>query len=73
MRSPRSARYDGAMMLRLMFAAFAGVLFHAAAFAAEPIFPSGSRIGIVPPPGMTMSTAFQGFEDTAHGAVLVMS
>lgn len=44
-----------------------------AALAAEPVFPPGSRIGLVPPAGMALSAAFQGFEDRARGAVLVVS
>jgi hypothetical protein len=42
-------------------------------FAAEPVFPPGSRIGLTPPDGMALSAAFQGFEDRAHGALLVLS
>jgi hypothetical protein len=72
MRSLISARYDGGM-IRLLAALIAAALFHSAALAAEPVFPPGSRIGIVPPPGMTVSRSFQGFEDRAHGAVLVLS
>ena len=30
---------------------------------AEPLFPVGSPIGMAPPPGMTPSNSFQGFED----------
>jgi hypothetical protein len=33
------------------------------AAAAEVVFPVGSAIGLVPPPGMTASTRFPGFED----------
>jgi hypothetical protein len=33
------------------------------AAAAEPIFPTASRIGMIPPPGMSASAAFPGFED----------
>ena len=40
---------------------------------AQPVFPPGSRIGIVPPPGMTPSDRFQGFEDSARGVVLVVT
>ena len=40
---------------------------------AEPVFPPGSRIGLVPPPGMTPSASFQGFEDRASGAMLVVT
>lgn len=40
---------------------------------AQPIFPPGSRIGIVPPPGMAASDRFQGFEDRARGVLLVVT
>jgi hypothetical protein len=43
------------------------------AFATEPVFPPGSRIGLVPPAGMVPSSAFQGFEDRARGAMLVVT
>ena len=33
------------------------------ATAADPIFPLGSQIGMVPPPGLAASTSFPGFED----------
>ena len=60
------------MCLRLVLACgFA--LFASLAGAAEPVFPPGSRIGLVPPPGMTASKAFQGFADPARGAVLVIT
>jgi hypothetical protein len=44
-----------------------------AAFATEPVFPPGSRIGLVPPAGMVPSNAFQGFEDRARSAMLVVT
>jgi len=44
-----------------------------AALAAEPVFPPGSRIGLVPPAGMVASSAFQGFENRAKGAMLVVT
>src|ERR1043165_3225725 len=40
---------------------------------AEPVFPLGLRIGIVPPPGLVASTSFQGFEDREHNVAMVMS
>jgi hypothetical protein len=61
------------MMLLRLFIVFAFALLAAPATAAEPVFPPGSRIGLVPPPGMTASRAFQGFEDRARGAVLVIT
>jgi hypothetical protein len=45
----------------------------AAPCVAQPVFPPGSRIGITPAPGMTPSTSFQGFEDRAKGAMLVLT
>ncbi|HKS64976.1 MAG TPA: hypothetical protein VJT13_24970 [Xanthobacteraceae bacterium] len=58
-------------LVRLLLAAALALLSSLAL--AQPIFPPGSRIGIVPPPGMTKSDRFQGFEDRARGAVLVVT
>jgi hypothetical protein len=44
-----------------------------AAHAAGLEYPPGSRIGLVPPPGMTASTRFQGFEDPPRGAVMAIT
>jgi hypothetical protein len=41
--------------------------------AADPIFPTGSRVGLVPPPGMVMSKTFQGFEDVAKDAAMLVA
>ena len=35
----------------------------APAFAADPVFPLGSRMGFVPPPGFVASKRFPGFEN----------
>jgi hypothetical protein len=43
------------------------------AMAAEPIFPTGSRIGIVPPPGMVTSRNFIGFEDPQKNAAILFT
>ena len=40
------------------------------AAAAEAIFPTASRIGLVPPPGMQASTSFSGFEDRDSNAFI---
>jgi hypothetical protein len=37
---------------------------------AEPQFPLASRLGMVPPKGMTLSTAFQGFEDEKNNVFI---
>ena len=38
------------------------------AWPAQPTFPIGSRLGLVPPSGMTPSRTFEGFEDIAKNA-----
>jgi hypothetical protein len=40
---------------------------------AEPVFPLGLRIGLVPPPGMAASTTFQGFEDRNRNVAMILS
>lgn len=60
------------MPLRFLLVLFICV-FGTAALAAEPVFPLGSRVGLVPPSGMTPATAFQGFEDRANRVVLLIS
>jgi len=41
--------------------------------AAEPIYPTGSRVGLVPPDGMVKSEAFNGFEDPQKNAAIVIA
>jgi hypothetical protein len=40
--------------------------------AAEPIFPAGLRVGMVPPPGMVPSTRFPGFEDADKSIAILI-
>jgi hypothetical protein len=47
-------------------------LFAAPAFAAETVYPAGSRIGLAPPPGMTVSKGFVGFEDRERNVAIIM-
>ena len=48
------------------------------ALCAEPaapaavVFPVGSRVGLVPPPGMVVSKTFPGFMDPANNAGIVI-
>jgi hypothetical protein len=60
-----------------MATAFAGALaflvFAAPARAADPVFPTGSLVGLVPPDGMVMSKNFLGFEDVDKGAVILIA
>jgi hypothetical protein len=37
---------------------------------AGALFPLGSRLGLVPPPGMVLSQTFQGFEDTQNNVFI---
>jgi hypothetical protein len=56
------------------FGAAAGLLISALpARAADPIYPTASRVGLVPPAGMTVSTRFPGFEDTARNASILIA
>jgi len=41
--------------------------------AADPVFPPGSRVGLVPPAGLVVSREFAGFEDRAHKAAIVVA
>jgi hypothetical protein len=51
-----------------------GYLFAAhAAHAAEVVYPPGSRLGLVPPPGMAMSSNFFGFEDPDSNAAITLT
>ncbi len=43
------------------------------ATAAEAIFPAGSRLGLVPPPGMVASRIFQGFQEPGTNAVILLT
>jgi hypothetical protein len=42
-------------------------------FAAEPTFPAGSRLGLVPPPAMVASRTFAGFQDPATNATILLT
>jgi hypothetical protein len=44
----------------------------APAHAAEALFPTGSLIGFVPPPGFTVSKHFPGFENSDNGGSIVL-
>jgi len=41
--------------------------------AADPVFPPGSRIGLVPPAGMVTSTTFAGFADPDNKAAIIIA
>jgi hypothetical protein len=44
------------------------------AHAADPVYPTGSRVGLAPPAGMEVSTNFFGFEDRdSKGAIVIVT
>jgi hypothetical protein len=54
----------------VLFVAFA---LAAPAWAADPIFPPGSRIGLVPPSGMVTSNTFAGFADQNNDTAIMLA
>jgi hypothetical protein len=51
-----------------------GLSFIAApALAADPIYPTGSRVGLVPPAGMVKSDKFDGFADPSQEAAILIN
>src|SRR5262245_20614551 len=73
MRLPHSARYNAPMQFQLPLALLVCLSLASAALAGEPVFPPGSRVGLVPAAGMALGTSFQGFEDRANRVVLLVS
>jgi hypothetical protein len=57
----------------VLAAALACLLLAPAAQAADPIFPVGSRVGLVPPAGMVVSKSFLGFEDVAKDSAMLIA
>lgn len=57
----------------LTAAAFGFILSLQAAFAAEAVFPPASRLGLVPPPDMTLSKRGSGFENEERAAVITFA
>src|SRR5579863_1606293 len=48
-------------------------VFATAATAADAVFPPGSRVGLVPPPGMVSSNTFDGFADPEKDAAILIT
>jgi len=51
----------------------AAIVAAAPARAADPIFPTGSRLGLVPPTGMVASETFDGFADPGKDAAILIA
>ena len=58
--------------LAALFAVLVLVAFAPPALADEVVYPVGSRVGLAPPPGMTTSENFYGYEDRANQVGIVM-
>ena len=54
-------------------AAFALLVNAAPARAADPVFPTASLLGLVPPPGMVASKSFPGFEDVDKDTAILLT
>ena len=55
-----------------LFAALAAVTLAAPAYAADPVFPVNSRIGLAVPAGFTPSNKFPGFENPGASAAILL-
>jgi hypothetical protein len=60
------------LLLVLTLALGAAPLLAAPVQAVEVIFPVGSRVGLVPPAGLAVSTHFLGFEDPEHNVAILL-
>lgn len=61
------------MTLRSLSAALVLTALAAApALGADAIFPPGSKLGLVPPPGLKASETFRGFEDRANNTAILL-
>jgi hypothetical protein len=71
-RSTRTCAGFGARCVVAALAMLASML-AMPAWAADPVFPTGSRLGIVPPAGMVPSRNFMGFEDQQKNAAILFT
>jgi hypothetical protein len=73
MISGRKLNSVGAVVAAALAGLVLCLVLAAAAQAADPIFPIGSRVGLVPPAGMVVSKGFVGFEDVAKDSAILMA
>jgi len=60
------------MVIRFVVLVVAAWLSAAPVWAADPVFPLGSRIGLAPPAGLVPSHTFEGFEDPDNKVAIVL-
>jgi len=68
----RNRKRKSAAAVIVTVAAWA-LLFNAPARAADPVYPAGSRVGLVPPTGMVASDKFVGFADPNEDAAILIA
>ncbi len=61
-----------AIVAATVFATVSAIVLTIPARAADPVFPVGSRLGLVPPPSMIPSPAFSGFFDPNKNAAILL-
>lgn len=71
--SPLSYRTFASRLRVGLAALFAVTVLALPAQAADPVYPLGSRIGLVPPDGMVASSEFSGFADQGKDAVILLA
>jgi hypothetical protein len=59
------------LVLLISFALYAAAM-SVSALAADVVYPTGSRVGLVPPPGVTVSRSFAGFEDRNNNVAIIV-
>jgi hypothetical protein len=69
----RNRRLESAAVVILPVAALALFFIAAPARAADPVYPIGSRVGLVPPTGMVVSDKFDGFNDPNEEAAILIT
>jgi len=69
----RSSRICAGFGARFAAAVATAVILAVPALAADTVFPTGSRLGIVPPAGMVQSRNFVGFEDPQKNAAVLFT
>ncbi len=68
-----SRLYGARTLTSLAAAVFVVLAWATAAQAADAVFPVGSRVGLVPAPGMSPSANFVGFEDADNSTVVLVA
>src|SRR5271155_2686001 len=68
-----AGKIRSARAVAVLAALIAVMVFAIPARAADPVFPAGSLIGLVPPAGMVTSRGFTGFEDADKNAGILIA